>query len=133
MQGVLYFPMINVPDSAWLMHSLLYWDAVGAIIPERFVDQPRAAGRVNARCCVRSLCSMPFRRAPTGDSSAPSATSYPLTRKECAIFVRAQMGHQVWVGAGGLREVRAVRCEAGRGQPVLRSLRRARHGVPVVR
>jgi hypothetical protein len=44
MQGVLYFPMINVPDSAWLMHSLLYWDAVGAIIPERFVDEPERLG-----------------------------------------------------------------------------------------
>jgi hypothetical protein len=39
-QGVLYFPMINVPDSAWLVHSLLYWDAVGAIIPERYLDEP---------------------------------------------------------------------------------------------
>jgi len=44
MQGVLYFPMINVPDSAWLMHSLLYWDAVGAIVPERFLDEPERLG-----------------------------------------------------------------------------------------
>jgi hypothetical protein len=26
------------------MHSLLYWDAVGAIIPERFVDEPERLG-----------------------------------------------------------------------------------------
>jgi hypothetical protein len=32
--------MINVPDSAWLVHSLLYWDAVGAIIPERVLKEP---------------------------------------------------------------------------------------------
>lgn len=40
MQGVLYFPMINVPQSAWLVRALLYWDSVGAIIPEPYLHDP---------------------------------------------------------------------------------------------
>jgi hypothetical protein len=30
---VLYFPLINVPQNAWFARVLLYWDEVGAIVP----------------------------------------------------------------------------------------------------
>lgn len=37
---ILYFPYINVPDTAWFSRMLLYWDEVGAIIPYDFIDNP---------------------------------------------------------------------------------------------
>lgn len=38
--NVLYFPYIDVPNSAWLTRMLLYWDTVGTIMPYQFVDEP---------------------------------------------------------------------------------------------
>jgi hypothetical protein len=40
MQGALYFPMIAVPESAWLTRVLLYWDVVGTIVPDQFIEDP---------------------------------------------------------------------------------------------
>jgi len=37
---ILYFPYINVPDTAWFSRMLLYWDEVGAIIPYDFISNP---------------------------------------------------------------------------------------------
>jgi len=37
---ILYFPYINVPDSAWFSRMLLYWDEVGFIIPYDFISDP---------------------------------------------------------------------------------------------
>ena len=37
---VLYFPYINVPNSAWFTRMLLYWDEVGAIVPYDFIEYP---------------------------------------------------------------------------------------------
>ena len=40
MQGALYYPYIDVPDSVWLTRSLLYWDYVATITPAPFRDEP---------------------------------------------------------------------------------------------
>lgn len=37
---VLYFPYIRMPQSAWLIRMLLYWDEVGTITPYEFVQEP---------------------------------------------------------------------------------------------
>lgn len=37
---VLYFPYIDIPQSAWLTRMLLYWDTVGVIMPYQFVEEP---------------------------------------------------------------------------------------------
>lgn len=37
---ILYFPYINVPDTAWFSRMLLYWDEVGSIIPYEFINDP---------------------------------------------------------------------------------------------
>ena len=37
---ILYFPYINVPDTAWFSRMLLYWDEVGSIIPYDFIKDP---------------------------------------------------------------------------------------------
>jgi hypothetical protein len=37
---VLYFPHIEVPQSAWLTRTLLYWDTVGVIMPYQYVEEP---------------------------------------------------------------------------------------------
>ncbi|EAT59175.1 hypothetical protein [Chlorobium ferrooxidans] len=47
---ILYFPYINVPDTAWFSRMLLYWDEVGAIIPYDFIDNPE-----KLNCHTRSL------------------------------------------------------------------------------
>jgi hypothetical protein len=40
MEGVLTFPYIEVPSSAWFTRTLLYWDQVGTIVPRGYVDDP---------------------------------------------------------------------------------------------
>lgn len=37
---LLYFPYINVPKTNWTTISVLYWDTVGAIVPEIYKDHP---------------------------------------------------------------------------------------------
>jgi len=37
---VLYFPYISVPSDAWFTRVLLYWDAVGSIVPAPYADAP---------------------------------------------------------------------------------------------
>lgn len=37
---LLYFPYINIPESGWTIKSILYWDKVGIIVPQNFVERP---------------------------------------------------------------------------------------------
>lgn len=41
---VLYFPYVNVPESSWLTHMLLYWDRVSSIVPYDFIANPELLG-----------------------------------------------------------------------------------------
>jgi hypothetical protein len=41
MDKILYYPFINLPQSDWSIRSLLYYDAIGTIVPERL---KRSAG-----------------------------------------------------------------------------------------
>jgi hypothetical protein len=40
MQGVLYFPFIGVPDTAWWTRTMLYWDNVATIVPRSYIRRP---------------------------------------------------------------------------------------------
>jgi hypothetical protein len=40
MQGALYFPFIAVPDTAWWTRTMLYWDTVGTIVPNTYIQDP---------------------------------------------------------------------------------------------
>lgn len=40
MEGVLYFPYIEVPTSAWFTRTALYWDRVGTIVPQSYMHDP---------------------------------------------------------------------------------------------
>ena len=33
-QTILYYPTINIQDSAWLRNAILYWDEVSSIVPD---------------------------------------------------------------------------------------------------
>lgn len=35
---ILYYPTISIPTGKWLRQSLLYWDEVGSIVPQRYED-----------------------------------------------------------------------------------------------
>lgn len=35
----LYFPYINIPNTPWLVRTLLYWDKVVAIVPSEYIRQ----------------------------------------------------------------------------------------------
>ncbi|MEA5478620.1 DUF6236 family protein [Pseudanabaena galeata UHCC 0370] len=41
MDKVLYFPYINVPNTAWFTRVLLYWDKVGSIVPSDHAYRPQ--------------------------------------------------------------------------------------------
>jgi hypothetical protein len=40
MRNLLYYPYINIPDSAWASRVLLYYDHVGAIVPQEYFNNP---------------------------------------------------------------------------------------------
>jgi hypothetical protein len=44
MDGVIYYPYINVPDSAWFTRAALYWDTVGTIVPDEWTYTPERLG-----------------------------------------------------------------------------------------
>lgn len=40
MNNALYFPYISIPNSTWIMQTILYWDKVGSIVPIEFTYTP---------------------------------------------------------------------------------------------
>lgn len=38
--SILYFPYIDIPKNNWTVKSLLYWDNVGIIVPNNYIDRP---------------------------------------------------------------------------------------------
>ena len=43
-QTILYYPTINIQDSAWLRNAVLYWDEVSSIVP--YEDYPNFSPEV---------------------------------------------------------------------------------------
>jgi hypothetical protein len=37
---ILYYPTINLPNNEWTTKSILYWDEIGVIVPDEFVERP---------------------------------------------------------------------------------------------
>nr|WP_320000075.1 hypothetical protein [uncultured Draconibacterium sp.] len=40
MNNLLYFPYINLPDSAWTIRTLMYYENIGAIVPNQYFYNP---------------------------------------------------------------------------------------------
>lgn len=40
MESILYFPYINLPQTAWTLRTLLYYDTVGSIVPQEYFFHP---------------------------------------------------------------------------------------------
>lgn len=40
MEGALYYPFIAVPASSWWTRTMLYWDYVGTIVPQQYINLP---------------------------------------------------------------------------------------------
>jgi hypothetical protein len=40
MDGVIYYPYIRLPESAWFSRAVLYWDSVATIVPDRWIANP---------------------------------------------------------------------------------------------
>ena len=60
MQGALYFPYIQVPVSPWFTRSLLYWDVVGTIVPDTWIDEPEELGKDTLDMVRRGLVRQAF-------------------------------------------------------------------------
>ncbi len=43
--NVLYYPYIRVPQNAWFLRVLLYWDSVGSIVPYSYLHNPQKLGK----------------------------------------------------------------------------------------
>src|SRR4051794_1325037 len=59
-QGALYFPLISPPASAWLTRALLYWDQVGTIVPQSWVESPELLGAHTLELVQRGLLLQVF-------------------------------------------------------------------------
>jgi hypothetical protein len=40
MDGVIYYPYIRLPESAWFSRAVLYWDSVATIVPDQWIADP---------------------------------------------------------------------------------------------
>jgi hypothetical protein len=40
MENLLYYPYINIPKSDWTIRTLLYYDRIGCIVPQRYFYEP---------------------------------------------------------------------------------------------
>jgi hypothetical protein len=38
--GVIYYPYIRLPESAWFSRAVLYWDSVATIVPDQWIADP---------------------------------------------------------------------------------------------
>lgn len=38
--NILYYPAINLPNNPWTIKSILYWEEVGVIVPQDFIETP---------------------------------------------------------------------------------------------
>jgi hypothetical protein len=38
--NILYYSAINLPNNPWTIKSLLYWEEVGVIVPQDFIEAP---------------------------------------------------------------------------------------------
>jgi hypothetical protein len=59
-EGALYFPHIQVPMSPWFTRSLLYWDEVGTIVPQGWVEEPEELGEHTLELVRRGLVRQVF-------------------------------------------------------------------------
>jgi hypothetical protein len=44
MDGVIYYPYIRLPESAWFSRAVLYWDSVATIVPDQWTADPNKLG-----------------------------------------------------------------------------------------
>jgi hypothetical protein len=50
---LLYYPYINLPNNSWTIKSILYWDQVGIITPQQFIEYPERYDE-NTRALIQS-------------------------------------------------------------------------------
>lgn len=55
MDGVVYYPYIRVPESAWFSRAVLYWDSVATIVPGEWIDAPDQLGPYTLDLVQRDL------------------------------------------------------------------------------
>lgn len=55
MDGVIYYPYISVPESAWFTRAVLYWDTVGTIVPDEWTYTPERLGEYTLELVHRGI------------------------------------------------------------------------------
>jgi hypothetical protein len=55
MDGVVYYPYISVPESAWFTRAVLYWDTVGTIVPDEWTYTPERLGEYTRELVQRGI------------------------------------------------------------------------------
>jgi hypothetical protein len=55
MDGVIYYPYISVPESAWFTRAVLYWDTVGTIVPDQWTYTPERLGEYTRELVQRGI------------------------------------------------------------------------------
>ena len=60
MDGVIYYPYIRVPKSAWFSRAALYWDSVATIVPDRWIQDPNQLGPYTLDLVQRGIVTQLF-------------------------------------------------------------------------
>ena len=53
--NVLYFPYMRAPENDWFARVLLYWDKVGFILPEEYIEKPQRLGEYTVELMSEDL------------------------------------------------------------------------------
>jgi hypothetical protein len=75
--GALYFPYIQTPEDSWFTRVLLYWDAVGTIVPGGLEDDPSVVSRYMVALREEGLLKMV---SPSADVSSIPRFSQEFAR-----------------------------------------------------
>lgn len=60
MDGVIYYPHIRLPESAWFSRAVLYWDSVATIVPDRWIANPELLGSYTRELVQREIVTQLF-------------------------------------------------------------------------
>jgi len=55
MDGVIYYPYIRIPESAWSTRAVLYWDSVATIVPDEWTYTPERLGQYTRELVQRGI------------------------------------------------------------------------------
>ncbi|MDQ6947792.1 MAG: hypothetical protein M3256_16380 [Actinomycetota bacterium] len=84
MDGLIYYPTIELPDDEWTTRTLLYWDSVATIVPPSVISEPDKMSSFNRELVLTEL----VRQLPVADMDGESYRLVSIASREFVRFLQ---------------------------------------------